>query len=184
MPQSLRQQLSRSVGHPAFLPPFAPPDKGGGFPRSFVLPDQPIRFPEESEIFCLLIRMWVTESHTKKLGSVQRDRSSPALRPLEGKAAATWTGGAYEGGRENGQEATSLREAAPAKPGNALACLPSLLRRSSFGYEGRELRRNRGGPFGQTQVMIFQHSHHEISTPPGLSGIFNGPIITREEIFL
>ena len=26
----------------------------------------------------------------------------PVLRPLEGKAAATWTGGAYEGAREHG----------------------------------------------------------------------------------
>jgi hypothetical protein len=70
------------------------------------------------------------------------------------------------------------------RQGMPLACLPSLLRRSSFGYEGRELRHRHGGSFAQVQDMIFQHSHHEISTPPGLSGIFNGPIITREEIFL
>jgi hypothetical protein len=36
------------------------------------------------------------------------------------------------------------------RQGTPLACLPSLLRRSSFGYEGRELRRRHGG--------IFQHS--------------------------
>jgi hypothetical protein len=41
--------------------------------------------------------MWVTESHTKKLGNVQKGSSS--------KAAATWTGGAYGGVREHGQEA-------------------------------------------------------------------------------
>jgi hypothetical protein len=45
----------------------------------------------------------------------------PVLRPLEGKAAATWTG-------EHGQGVRM-----------PLACLPSLLRRSRFGYEGREL---------------------------------------------
>jgi hypothetical protein len=80
--------------------------------------------------------MWATESHTKK-GSVQKDSS--------GKAAASWTGGAYEGVREHGQGART-----------PLACLPSLLRRSSFGYEGRELRRRHGGPFGKTQGMLFQ----------------------------
>jgi hypothetical protein len=63
--------------------------------------------------------MWIPKSHSKKFGSVQKGSSSPVLRPLEGKAAATWTGGAYEGVRERGQGATCLREAAPAKAGNA-----------------------------------------------------------------
>ena len=48
--------------------------------------------------FCLLIRSWIPESHTKKnYGSVQKGRSS--------KGAAAWTGGAYEGVREHGQGA-------------------------------------------------------------------------------
>ncbi len=46
-------------------------------------------------------------------------RSCP--ESLEGKAAASWTGGAYEPVREHGQGATCLREATPAKAGNALA---------------------------------------------------------------
>ncbi len=49
------------------------------------------------------------------------------------------TGGAYEGVREHGQGAST-----------PLACLPSLLRRSSFGYEGREFQRRHGS--------LFQHS--------------------------
>jgi hypothetical protein len=49
--------------------------------------------------------MWIPKSHSKKFGSVQKGSSSPVLRPLEGKAAATWTGGAYEGVRERGQGA-------------------------------------------------------------------------------
>ena len=36
---------------------------------------------------------------------VQKGPSSPALRPLEGKAAAAWTSGAYGGVREHGQGA-------------------------------------------------------------------------------
>jgi hypothetical protein len=51
-----------------------------------------------------------------------------------GKAAVAWAGGAYRGVREHGQAATCLREAAPAKAGNAA-----------------------GGPFGLTQGMLFQH---------------------------
>jgi hypothetical protein len=61
--------------------------------------------------------MRAPESLTKKMGSVQKGSSSPEA--LEGKAAATWTGVAYEGVREHGQVATCLREAAPAKAGNA-----------------------------------------------------------------
>ncbi len=41
--------------------------------------------------------MWIPKSHSKKFGSVQKGSSS--------KAAATWTGGAYEGVRERGQGA-------------------------------------------------------------------------------
>ncbi len=59
---------------------------------------------------CLLIRMLVTESHTKKYGSVQKGPSS--------KAAASWRGGAYGGVREHGQGART-----------PLACLPKLRRR-------------------------------------------------------
>jgi hypothetical protein len=36
--------------------------------------------------------MWVSEGHPKKYGNVQKGAFSPALRPLEGKAAAVWTG--------------------------------------------------------------------------------------------
>ncbi len=39
------------------------------------------------------------------LGSVQKGRSSPVLRLLEGKAAAAWTSGAYGGVREHDQGA-------------------------------------------------------------------------------
>jgi hypothetical protein len=69
-------------------------------------------------IFFLLIHIWVSESNTKKYGSVQKGPSCP--ESVEGKAAATWTGGAYEGVREHGQGATCLRENA----GNA-AGLPA-----------------------------------------------------------
>jgi hypothetical protein len=44
------------------------------------------------------------ESYEKNW-SVQKSSSSPVLRPLEGKAAAAWTGGAYGGVREHGQAA-------------------------------------------------------------------------------
>jgi hypothetical protein len=71
--------------------------------------------------------MWATESHTKK-GSVQKDSS--------GKAAASWTDGAYEGVREHGQGATCLPEAAPAKAGNAAG---ELFQRSPL-LRARELQ--------------------------------------------
>ncbi len=80
----------------------------------------------------------------EKIGSVQKGPASPVLRPLEGKAAATWTGGAYEEVREHGQGART-----------PLACLPSLLRRSSFGYEGR-VSAGQLGPRGQT--LVAQHA--------------------------
>ena len=52
----------------------------------------------------------------------------PALSPVEGKAAAAWASGAYEGVRGHGQAATCLR-----------ACASSLLRQSGLcGYEGRK----------------------------------------------
>jgi hypothetical protein len=38
-------------------------------------------------IFCLMIRIWVTESHKKKYESGQKG--------LSDKAAVTWTGEAY-----------------------------------------------------------------------------------------
>jgi hypothetical protein len=75
----------------------------------------------------------------------------PVLRPLEGKAAATWTG---ERTREYGEHGQGVR--------TPLACLPSLLRRSSFGYEGRELQRRHGG--------IFQHSRNVSCVWGELSG--------------
>ena len=48
----------------------------------------------------------------EKEWSVQRGSSSPALSHAEGKAAATWMGGAYGGVREHGQRATCLRACA------------------------------------------------------------------------
>ena len=39
-----------------------------------------------------------------------------------------------------------------------IACLLSLLRRSSFGYEGQELLCSHDNPFGRTRGMIFHHS--------------------------
>jgi hypothetical protein len=51
------------------------------------------------------------------------------------KAAVAWADEAYRGVCEHGQAATCLREAAPAKAGNAA-----------------------GGPFGLTQGMFFQRS--------------------------
>jgi hypothetical protein len=62
--------------------------------------------------------MCITESHKKKIRSVQKGPSSPVLRPLEGKAAATWTSGAYKLVREHGQGART-----------PLACLPKLKQR-------------------------------------------------------
>ena len=41
----------------------------------------------------------------RKSWSVQKDASSPALSHAEGKAAVTWTGGAYGGVRGHGQVA-------------------------------------------------------------------------------
>jgi hypothetical protein len=54
-------------------------------------------------------------------------------------------------------EALQREDAKPLRrrQGTPLACLPSLLRRSSFGYEGWELLRRPSDPFGQTQGMIF-----------------------------
>ena len=72
-------------------------------------------------------------------------QSCPEAARREGPSQLT--GGAYQGVHEHGQGART-----------PLTCLPSLLRRSSFGYEGRELQRRHGGPFGQTQGMLFQHS--------------------------
>jgi len=86
----------------------------------------------------------VIESHTKKYGGDQKYLGSPVLRPLEGKAAAAWMGGAYEGVREHGQGATCLDEAAPAKAGNAAV-----------------------SPFSQTQGRLFQYSHRESCVGPG-----------------
>ncbi|WP_443147905.1 hypothetical protein [Nitrospira sp.] len=65
-------------------------------------------------------------------------KACPVLGLPEGKAAAAWTGGAYREVREHGQGATCLCEAAPAKAGNAA-----------------------GGPFSQTQGMLFQHPARE-----------------------
>jgi hypothetical protein len=104
---------------------------------------------------CLLSRMLATENHTKKYGSVQKGPSS--------KAAATWTGGAYGGVREHGQGART-----------PLACLPSLLRRSSFGYEGRELRRRHGGLFQHSlfvsSEVAFPPPHHFLTTSASKEG--------------
>jgi hypothetical protein len=88
---------------------------------------------------------------------------SPGVRHavFRGKAAATWTGGAYEGVREHGQGATCLRACARSPSGRRREAAPAGRERrwpacraysaevSSFGYEGRELRRRHRG--------IFQH---------------------------
>jgi len=57
--------------------------------------------------------------------SFRRVSSSPVLNRVEGKAAALLTRGAYSIVREHGKRATCLREAAPAKAGNA-AGLPAV----------------------------------------------------------
>jgi hypothetical protein len=48
-------------------------------------------------------RMGHREHYEKNQGVFKNDR--PVLRSLEGKTAATWTGGAYEGVREHSQGA-------------------------------------------------------------------------------
>lgn len=48
-------------------------------------------------IFIFFNRTW----HVEKQGSVQKGSSSPALSHEEGKAAAVWASGAYEGVREH-----------------------------------------------------------------------------------
>ena len=48
-------------------------------------------------MFSLSVHMWVAETQSKEFWRVQKCPSN--------KAAATWTGGAYEGAREHGQGA-------------------------------------------------------------------------------
>jgi hypothetical protein len=86
-------------------------------------------------------------------GSTREDPSSPVLRFLERKAAATWTGGAYEGLREHGQGVTCLLEAAPAKAGNA-AGLPA----EAPAQARRSLRQDSGHAFSTLpEVKADQH---------------------------
>jgi hypothetical protein len=112
--------------------------------------------------------MLIPEGHTKKFGSVQkacpesgrRGPSSPVLRPLEGKAPATWTGGAYEGVREHGQGATCLR-----------ACARSAsARRRETAPAGRERRWPACRPAEPTPAKARRHfSTLSLTISPALS---------------
>jgi hypothetical protein len=109
------------------------------------------------------------ECSKRRVQSCPEASQREGLSPLDGPERT-------EGVREHGQEATCLRrlrvealQRVDVKPlrqrqGTPLACLPSLLRRSSFGYEGRELRRRHGG--------IFQHAPFWLLSDPGRSGAF------------
>jgi hypothetical protein len=77
-------------------------------------------------------RVHAAPSHCMALGSTEGvfKNVRPVLRFLEGKASAPLARGAYTPVCEDDKRGE-----------NVAACLPSLLRRNGFGYEGRELRR-------------------------------------------
>ncbi len=86
--------------------------------------------------FLLIFRFLNRTSHVEKQGSVQKGSSS--------KAAAVWASGANGGVREHDHAATCLREAAPAKAGNAAGSL--------FQHSLREGERPESAPLATGQA--------------------------------